>query len=104
VSTAKPATGPTNGRPWPGDRIRVTRSGAAGTVCDYEWGWNSTLFPVKLDGACTERIFTAAEVTTIRSTVVYLPGQAATPAATPAAGFARPAAGQPTGPRRAGVS
>lgn len=40
---------PTNGRPWPGTRVTFPATGATGTVEHYEWWWDSTTFPVRMD-------------------------------------------------------
>jgi hypothetical protein len=42
---------PTNGRPMPGTRLKIPQKirdyrNRAGVVADYEWDWNSHLFPV----------------------------------------------------------
>jgi hypothetical protein len=50
VNEAHPASGPTHDRPQPGDRVLLIPSGEEGTVEYYEWGWNSTHFPVSIGG------------------------------------------------------
>lgn len=44
----QPLTGPTNDRPWPGTRVKIRSTGIEGVVDDYEYGWNSGVFPVVL--------------------------------------------------------
>jgi hypothetical protein len=56
---------PTNGRPFPGTRIKTTIKirgyRRLGTVGLYEWDWNSHLFPVDIDHVGT-RMLTPTEI------------------------------------------
>lgn len=78
MSEARPASGPTNGRPWPGDRVRLKPSGCEGVVEDYEYGWNSNVFPVRFPG--DSRICGISSVEIIESTIQVLPLQPSQPA------------------------
>lgn len=79
-----PATGPTHGRPWPGDRVRINTTGQEGTVAHYEYGWNNHSFPVRIDyGVTTLQL--PSDVTVLHSTrATVLPMATSATAATPA--------------------
>lgn len=93
MSEARPTSGPTNGRPWPGDRVRLKLSGREGIVEDYEYGWNSNVFPVRFPADSRmcgtrsaqnsdSRMCSISSVEIIESTIQVLPlhpNQTATP-------------------------
>jgi hypothetical protein len=76
----RPASGPTNGRPWPGSHVRLKLSGRVGIVEEYEYGWNSSLFPVSFCGV--SQICSAGAVEILTTPVHALRPTASTPAAT----------------------
>lgn len=78
MNEPRPASGPTNGRPWPGDRVRLKGTRHEGIVEDYEYGWNSHLFPVMFPSGY--QMCSTTSVTTIRSKVRVIGADTTEPA------------------------
>lgn len=68
---------PTNGRPWPGTRVVFPATGHRAVVEDYEWWWDSSLFPVRLDHTGGVSQIVSALSVTWKSSVVPISAAAA---------------------------